>query len=176
VESIVRSSPGRTAGSGHSGWHDGGIERHENHDRDGESVRIDRSVARTPAEPRWRRYRIHWHLFVRRHDLTDRERSAGAVAERYRTDPPDEVCDNPTEVLEWQRRQVREALAGAAPGWTDGQRQGLGDLDGEWARRLRTQLDRGLSSFQTVRVSDTQLVDVTAYAISFHDCERHSRR
>ncbi|HEY9476626.1 MAG TPA: hypothetical protein VIS06_22605 [Mycobacteriales bacterium] len=140
-------------------------------------MRIDRGgVARTPAEPRWRRYRIHWHLFVRRHDLGDRERSAGAVAERYRTDPPDEVRDNPAEVLEWQRREIRQALHGAAPGWADGRRQGLDDLDGEWARRLRTQLDRGLSSFQTVRVSDTQMVHVTAYAISFTDCERHSRR
>lgn len=128
------------------------------------------------GEPRWRRYGIHWHLFVRPHDLSAKARSAGSVAERYRSDSPDQVGRTPPEVLGWLRERIREALRDATGGWADPRRQGLEDLDGvdgRWARRLRGQLDKGLSSFQTVRVSDTGVVDVTAYAISGRDCDRH---
>ncbi|HEX5493448.1 MAG TPA: hypothetical protein VFX70_02590 [Mycobacteriales bacterium] len=141
---------------------------------------MDRQApGRSPAGPRWKRYGIHWHLFVRRHDLGDRARSAGSAAEvveRYRSDPPDRVGHAPPEVLGWQRERIREALGDATPEWADGRRQGLDDLDGEWARRLQSQLDKGLSSFQTVRVSDTRVVDVTAYAIRGRDCDQHQTR
>jgi hypothetical protein len=140
-------------------------------------VRIDRSgTPRGTTEPRWKRYGMHWHLFLRRHDLGDKARSAGLTAERYRSEAPDQVCYSPPEVLEWQRDRIREALEGATADWADGRRQGLDDLTGEWARRLRAQLDKGLSSFQSVRVSDTDIVDVAAYAISRKDCGRHSGR
>lgn len=141
-------------------------------------MRIDRRAAvpsTVPSTgPRWKRYGIHWHLFVRAHQLGDKARSTGPVDERYRSETPDLVRYSPPEVLDWQRDRIRDALRDATGGWADPGRQGLDDLDGEWARRLRAQLDKGLSSFQTVRVSDTAMVDVTAYAISVKDCDRHS--
>lgn len=128
------------------------------------------------TDPRWRRYGIHWHLFVRRHELADRARSAGFVDEHYRSAAPDEVGYSPAEVVDWQRGQIRAALRGATGTWADARRQGLDDLDGDWARALHAQLDRGLSSVRTIRTSDTEVTELTAYAIGFAACTRHQAR
>lgn len=138
-------------------------------------MRRDR-IAGHAAEPRWRRYGIHWHLFVRRHELSERARSAGFVDEHYRSAAPDEVRYSPAEVVDWQRGQIRAALRRATGDWSEGRRQGLDDLDGDWARTLLAQLDRGLSSVRTVRTSSTEVTELIAYAISFTACTRHQAR
>lgn len=133
------------------------------------------SSMRGSGEPRWKRYGIHWHLFARREGLADKSRSAGFVEEHYRSTAPDEVLYDPAEVLEWLRRQITQALRDAKGRWADPRAQGLDDLSdsGQWARSLRALLDKGMSSFQRVRVSDSHVADLTAYAISSKDCERH---
>jgi hypothetical protein len=133
------------------------------------------SPVRGSGEPRWKRYGIHWHLFARREGLADRSRSAGFVDDHYRAADPDEVLRDPDEVVEWLRRHVAQALREARGRWADPRAQGFDDLgdSGEWARSLRAVLEKGMSSFQRVRVSDTHVADVTAFAISGKDCERH---
>lgn len=132
-------------------------------------------MARTSTDPRWKRYGIHWHMFVARHLLTDKGRSAGFVDEQYRSATPKAVLTSPPDVVGWQRQEITRALRDAKEPWKDGSRQGLDDLSdsGDWGKALRAQLEKGMSSFQVVRVSDSEVVDITAYAISAKDCDQH---